>query len=158
MFSTTDLAWIVPASLAFVGLVFATGRWYSSVNSDRANFKEFMDEVRQDVKEILARLPPTPVTGSSPLQLTDFGERMSEWLDAPEWAKGVAVTVELPDQAEPFQLDEIARRYVHEQVHEAAIALIAKCAYEFGTEHGAVREVLRVVLRDELLKRADEAA
>ena len=40
------------ALAALVGLVFAIGRWVGEVNSDRKSFKEFMAEMRQDMRDI----------------------------------------------------------------------------------------------------------
>ena len=33
------------------------GYWVGQVNSDRKSLKEFMDEIRKDIKDILGRLP-----------------------------------------------------------------------------------------------------
>lgn len=156
MVGTTDLAWILPAAFVIVGVVFAAGRWYASVNADRADFKEFMKEVRQDIKEILNRMPPIPVAGDSPLRLTEFGEKMSEWMKATEWAKREAAKVRLMGDEEPFNIDSIAERYVRESIDGETDILMAKCAYEFGTDKEGVRSVLRVMLRDELLKRTGQ--
>lgn len=43
--------------VALVGAVFALGQWKGRVDADRASFKELMKEVRDDIKEILRRLP-----------------------------------------------------------------------------------------------------
>ena len=75
----TTLAWLIPSVIAGLaaigGGLFKAGGWFSNVNSDRKSFKEFMDEIRGDIKEILLRLPPLTVASSSPLRLTDFGEK-----------------------------------------------------------------------------------
>ena len=43
-----------------------------------------------DIKEIFKRLPPAPVAGSIPLQLTDFGKQIAENPEAFEWARQIA--------------------------------------------------------------------
>lgn len=50
----------LPAATAFtlVTALVGIGIWIGGVNSDRENFKEFMREVRDDIKTILSRLPP----------------------------------------------------------------------------------------------------
>ena len=155
MLSTGDLAWILPAIAAGIGFVFAAGKWHSSVNSDRDNFKEFMQEVRQDIKEILRRMPPVPVISDSPLRLTEFGEKLAGCLNATQWAEQVAPSVTVPDGAEPFRIDEIAERFVHAHLDEETRDTVARCAYEYGIDQEGVRGVLRVILRDELLKIAE---
>ncbi len=152
----TTLAWLIPSVIAGLaaigGGLFKAGGWFSNVNSDRKSFKEFMDEIRGDIKEILLRLPPPTVASSSPLRLTDFGEKISAWMEAGQWAKSVVPLLEAATDAEPFELDELAGKYVEDQLASEYRNLVAKCAYEFGLEQEGVLRVLRVVLRDELLK------
>ena len=155
--------WFIPSAvvalLAVAALIFKAGAWVSSVNSDREWFREFMNEIRADVKSILSRLPPSPVSGDSPLRLTEFGEKLAEWLDAEQWASGVAPSLEPTLRgAPPFKVDERAQEYVHEELGEPYGTRVAECAYEFGTTRDGVLEVLRVVLRDELLRRVGEPA
>ena len=75
------MTWIEGVSLggvvAVIGLVFAVGIWKGKVDSDRTNFKDFMKEVRDDIKTILSRLQTPEATRSSPLRLTDFGKDLS---------------------------------------------------------------------------------
>lgn len=92
---SSNLYWIVPLIIALtgalLGAVFAFGKWYGEVNHDRKSFKEFMNEVRDDIKEILKRMPdPSPVQSKSPIQLTDFGENKSNTILAVDWAKNEA--------------------------------------------------------------------
>ena len=67
------LAPIIVGSIFLITVLFKFAVWYSGMNTDRGNFREFMSEVRADIKEILRRMPPAPVAGDSPLKLTDFG-------------------------------------------------------------------------------------
>ena len=76
---------ILTVFLIVLGVFTSIGIWIGKVNSDRASFKDFMKEIRKDIKTILGRLPPGPVTGSSPLQLTDLGESISQTLEARNW-------------------------------------------------------------------------
>ena len=73
------------AIAAVVTAIGGIGYWIGQVNSDRKNFKTFMAEVRDDMAEIrkkfdtiLLRLPPRPVTGGSPLRLTDLGDEIAD--------------------------------------------------------------------------------
>lgn len=53
---TNPWVW-VDLLVALVGAVFALGQWKGRVDSDRASFKKLTKEVRDDIKEILRRLP-----------------------------------------------------------------------------------------------------
>ena len=70
---------IVTASLAVIIAVVKVIRWTATVDLKLDQFTAFTKEVRDDIKQILLRLPPVPVAGSSPLHLTDFGERMADF-------------------------------------------------------------------------------
>ena len=76
----SPLFWVVFLSLLSVaaGAIFAFGQWKGRVDSDRALFKELMAEVRNDIKEILRRLPSSTVAADSPFRLTDLGRSISE--------------------------------------------------------------------------------
>ena len=63
---------LMAAAIAMVVGIFAAGRWVGALNVDRAWFKEFMVEVRNDIKEILRRLPPATVAKASPRALTNL--------------------------------------------------------------------------------------
>ena len=60
---------LVAAPMA-AGAIFAFGQWKGRVDSDRALFKGLMAEVRNDIKQILRRLPSSTVAAHSPLRLT----------------------------------------------------------------------------------------
>lgn len=129
------------------------GEWKGGVDADIKNIKEFMKEIREDVKEIFDRLPPRAVTTESPLRLTDLGERIAVHLQARSWAGSLAPT--LSDEVggkQPFQIDEFANAYVHEMLDDDWNVKVASCAYEFGIDKDGVLSVLRIVLRDALLQ------
>ena len=72
----------IAALLAVIALIFKFSSWYGEVNSDRKRIINFMEEIRKDIKDILSRLPPSPTTNSSPIQLTELGIQISENIDA----------------------------------------------------------------------------
>ncbi len=151
-------------SLAILGVVYKVIRWMVSVDKDRefskdeakkdrATLREFMKEIRDDIKRIFERLPPAPVAGSSPFQLTDFGEQIAKKLNAHEWAAKLAP--ELIDDIQgkqPFEIDEFCGIYIQKELGKNMEKEVSKGAYKFGIEKEGVLSVLRVVLRDELLK------
>ena len=142
----------IVAALAIGALIFKAGGWYGRVNGDLDTFHEVLQEIRTDIKGILARLPPTPVAGDSPLKLTDFGEKIAQCLAADAWAtERAAVVASQVTGLQPFEIDAWCQKYVADDRDERMRQEIARCAYEFGIEHDGVRQVLRVVLRDALL-------
>lgn len=77
---------LVSAVVAIIAGTLKVGAWKGKVDADRQSFKEFMDEIRADIKKIFDRLPPATSTSASPLQLTDLGKDVSEFIEAKAWA------------------------------------------------------------------------
>ena len=81
MLGWLTLTALVALFIAVVSAIAKFTRWSAQVDSDRASFKKFMDqmldemkEARKDIKKILQRVPPEAFTASSsPAQLTDRG-------------------------------------------------------------------------------------
>ena len=142
------------AVIAFIGAVLKIGEWKGNVDSDRTSFKEFMEEVRKDIKNILKRLPVT--TGAdSPLSLTDIGERVSKQLKAIAWADRVSKKLEERCAGkEAYQIHEFCFEYVYNEFapDDEQEREIKMCAYENGIDRRAVLDVLAVELRDKLLE------
>ena len=153
---TNPLFWIAFLSLLSVaaGAIFAFGQWKGRVDSDRASFKGFMTEVRNDIKEILRRLPSHTLAGSSPLRLTNLGKSISEHLDAPSLAQ--ALTPLLQERIKgktPYEIQEMCFDYIRHEYKppDEVDTLIKTCAYDNGIDRGQVVDVLAVELRDRLL-------
>ena len=137
-----------------ITLVYRYGLWKGAVDSDREGFRNFMAEVRADIKEILTRLPPVPVTVNSPTILTNYGMKISDTVDAKAWAKAEAgKLITQVKGKEAFEIQNVAFQYANE--FEPSLDLLRKmsaCAFENGTELESVRKVMGVELRDVLLK------
>ena len=150
------VAWVAILSMlsVVVGGAFAFGTWKGKVDSDRASFEEFMKEVRDDIKEILGRLPSPTVTDASQLQLTDCGKSISERLGAVALAQGLAPRLQAQIEGKtPYEIQEKCFDYVrheHEPPDEVETR-IKTCAYDHGIKRGQVLDVLAVELRDKLL-------
>lgn len=80
----------ITLGITAITFAFKFGNWHGKVNSELASFREFINEVRADIKQILNRLPQTPTTSASPIRLTELGERISYRIDAKNWAKATA--------------------------------------------------------------------
>ena len=131
--------------------------WKGKVDSERKSFKEFMQEVRDDIKTILSRLPPAEATRTSPLRLTDFGRALSAGIAGPEWADRIADMV--ADQVvgmEAYEIQEFSFGYVENDLSptEEERRAMRRTAYEQGARIEQVRRVLAIELRDKLLTRA----
>lgn len=72
--------------------IFKVGSWHNSVNTDRENFKEFMEEVRKDLKELIKKISVISGTlnTNSPIELNEKGQTVSKELDVPDWARKIA--------------------------------------------------------------------
>jgi hypothetical protein len=76
-------------AVTLITFLFKFAAWKGSVDSDRRNFHEFMNEIRvdmreirNDIKRIFDRLPLETTGSSSPIGLTDLGESVSKEIDA----------------------------------------------------------------------------
>ena len=144
---------IVTASLAVIIAAVKVIRWTATVDLRLDQFTAFAKEVRDDIKQIFLRLPPVPVVSSSPLQLTDFGARMADFMKAKPWASDLAPSLRAEVVGKrAFEVDEFSRSFVYLRLNDDLKERVAACAYEFGVDRDDVLKVLRVVLRDELLR------
>ena len=148
------VAWVVA-----VTTIFGVGVWVGSVNSDRKNFKEFMQEVRTKLDRLLQRLPRQTLATGSPLQLTELGEEISEQLGALAIAKEAVQSV--LDEARgksAYQIQELSFVYFQQRYKPDPDLerRMQDCAFENGIQIGQIQEVFAVHLRDELLKELKE--
>lgn len=133
-FSLWTIGGMAAGGIALVLLVFGSGRWVGGVNADRTAFKQFMEEIRSDIEEVLSRLAPVTVARGSPVRLTDLGREISSALDVKAWASG--------------QADTLLERAWEMKEHEV---------YDLCTRHGIevekVQDVYTIELRDEPIER-----
>lgn len=95
------------------GIILKFGKWTGEVNSDRDRFNKFIKEVRDDIKTILSRIPPSVVVGSSPLRLTELGGKISKEIHAKEWAKEIANDlIESVKNKQPYEIQETCIQYI----------------------------------------------
>ncbi len=129
-------------------------RWEGAVDADRNHFKDFMKAVRRQLNEILATVSPEPlVSRSSPLRLTQGGEKLVEQLGGAAWARETAEGLAVETEGlEPFDIEDLAFAHANDL---KLPALMRKVAYDEGVPSAVVRQVLGIVLRDELIQRQD---
>ena len=160
---TNPLTYI--ATLAVLGaigrFIWATSRWTSGVDSnlkrvddDRSSIQSFMAEIRDDIKQIFIRLPPSVTQSASPATLTDYGKKIAETFGATAWAEELAprIVYKIAGKA-AFEVDEFCQNYLKTGLDTTQASEVTRVAYEFGIDSQKVLNVLRIVLRDELLKR-----
>ena len=140
--------------IAVITSAYKFGVWKGKVDNDRTSFREFMNEVRADIKLILTRLPPTTTTSASPIRLTELGERISNSIDAKNWA--IKTAQELVDETkdmDSFEIQDFSFKHAKAfDPDEALLENMREAPFESGIELSGVRNVLGVVLRDELLQ------
>jgi len=140
--------------LAAIGFAFKFGKWYGEVNTDRSNFKDFMNEVRTKLDRIFERLPPPPpLAPDSPIRLTDLGQCISRETGAEEWADGESQTIfDKTEGKDQFEIQTIAFEHALSFApSEELLARMRASAFDNGLELDGVRRVLGVVLRDRIL-------
>ena len=150
---------VILIAFAIVGGMLTFGKWMGSVDTDRKNFREFIVEMRNDIKEILHRLPKEYTPGS-PIRLTELGVAMSDTLGGKEWAAEIATRLSAEiENKEPYEIQELSSDYVHTKMvpDETQDAKIRQCAYEHGVKREQVLNVLAIELRDILLEKAGKS-
>ena len=143
----------VTVVIAVISFAYKYGKWQGEVDNDRNNFKEFMKEVRSDIKEILSRLPAKPTSSASPIRLTELGERISKKIDAKSWAKTVAQ--EMAGETEGKDSlkiqEESFKKAKNFKPNETLLKNMRDSAFQEGIDLDGIRDVLGVELRDQLL-------
>ena len=150
-----DTPLILVAFLAVGSVLVSIGVWVGNVNADRKSFKEFMDEVRNDIKKILARLPAPTIERGSPLRLTDLGRSVADDLDVGKWVVRVAPSlIARVKGKQPFEFQNVCFDYVRDEFEpdEEQLRKMQMSASENGIDLDAVLDVLAVELRDRLLE------
>ena len=120
--------------------------------------KDDIKEVRKNIEKIFQQLPSRVVYSGSPLQLTDFGKRISECLTSGLIADNLisAVRGRQKDKSS-YDIQELCFDYVKNEwkAPDEIESLIRECAYENGTDREQVLEVIAIELRDRLLSSPD---
>ena len=107
---------IITGTLAVVGVIWRFGVWMGAVNEHMSQVVKFMEEIRDDIKQIFRKLPNTPVSSQSPLQLTELGKSISEKLRGKEWAKNTAPKLMDKIRGKPaYEIQEFCFSYVARQ-------------------------------------------
>ena len=157
---TVNPSFIFVAVLTLAGILVKGGMWIGSVNADRKSFRKSLGdlahEIREDIKKILSRLPPAPISAGSPLRLTDFGRQIADQIKAEEWSRRLCASGALQKAVEeksPYEIQEFCLNYAQSELDydDLQLDLLRRCAFDSGSDVEAVKRVLGFVLRDRLL-------
>ena len=148
----SQVPWPV-VSVALGGLVWLI-YWADGMNEHRKTVATFKKEIRDDIKKIFERIPPPNTLGAaSPLGLSELGKKVAAHLDTSTWASQLAPT--LTDEISgkrAFEIDQFCEEYVDTRIDDQLRERVSVCAYDLGLTRPAVLAVLRVELRDELIR------
>lgn len=146
------------------GVVVAVGfAVWRLIHLDISKIGERIDRVNERIDRHIENHPRQATTGASPLRLTEFGEKLSEYMDAPNWAQEIAVRVPSSVKGDSnYRVQQYCFDYVRQRKYDPSPDFIRKmedCAFNHATTVEEVERALAVVLRDEILSwRATEPA
>lgn len=163
-----DNAIVIIAILGCIGALgtFATfmlkfglkvGEWKGSVDTDMNAFKTFMQEIKDDIKTILLRLPAPTRSHESPIKLTDLGKQIVEDVRPERWIERYAQEL-LPETMDRslYQIQELAFSFADEKLNQKLDASFIKeiedSAFRRGISVDEVMKALGVVLRDKIFQ------
>ena len=125
--------------------------------------REFMSQTRSDNTRILGILSSKNFTGSSsPINLTELGQRVSKELGVKEWSRMTAKTlyenVTIPKRE--FEIHQFSENYVHKEFKpdENLRIRIQELAYYHGVGDVVVLDVFTIELRNALLEHGNALA
>ncbi|MCY4186216.1 MAG: hypothetical protein OXC82_11790 [Rhodobacteraceae bacterium] len=154
------------------GLI-SIGIWIGNVNSDRNSFKEFMREIREDIKKLGKRLAKlsdditviktqkSVLKTGSLISLTEFGKKISEEIGAKDFAQKEAKEFFRLDAIQSKNVYDIQRfslEYIHIdfEPNEEYLSKMKEVSYKNGIPLGETKDVLAIELRDALLQMIKE--
>ncbi|MCY4129513.1 MAG: hypothetical protein OXG15_09785 [Gammaproteobacteria bacterium] len=146
-------------ALIAASMLIGVGVWVVKVETSQKNFRQFMEEIRNDIKEIFIRLPAKPLSETSQLALTDKGRKMLAEIEGERWALELATTLTgKVDDMDEYQIQEFCFGFVGSlDLTDEQDARIRKCAYENASDKEETLIVLAVELRDVLLEKIGKA-
>ncbi len=127
---------------------------FDAFNSRLETLEKLAVEFREDIKGLFFAIAPPPVGANSPIQLTEYGEKISSTVNVPEWAgKAAANLSDGVAGKEEFEIYDLCVEHVAEQFQadEDFTRMVKSGAYELGVEPEIVLKVFNVVLRDAVL-------
>ena len=138
--------WIL-AGLALIGAIgsciWRVSAWHANVNSDRENFKEFMERVEGKIDTLIGNIGrlidwqggPALERGS-PLKLSEVGQKILDALDIPAMAKELAPKVKPKVEGKvPYDIQEFCFTYIRDEYDLPPEAEKRIKEYVYGSGH-----------------------
>lgn len=145
--------------LSVIGGILTAGTWIGKVNTDRKTFRDFMNEVRGDIKKILNRLPASTIQRGSPLMLNELGKKVAECLEAHEMVNSIFDDAYQNAQGKPaFDVQQMCFDYVLKdwEPPDNFTERIKDCAYKHGIDRKQTMNVIAIQLRDRILEKREK--
>lgn len=145
--------------LAIVVIVIATS-WITKVNASRSTLNNFIEEIRADIKKILADIPPRMMTSQSPIKLSELGSKIAEEIQIDTWVSEWAESLlERVKNKSPYEIQEFCFQYAQEEFPaelkkepNSIYDQLELAAFQNGLQLTHILEVVGVVLRDKVLE------
>ena len=135
--------------------VWKMSSWITSINLRLKFLEEAAKEFRVDIKKLFTGISPSPIASQSPVQLTEYGEKISRTVNVKQWAKREASNlIEEVRGKEEFEIYDLCIHYVSKQFTETPefTKIVKSGAYQLGTDPETVLKVFNVVLRDAVIE------
>ena len=130
------------------------------IKRDQQSIERFMKLVRSDIEAIVSRPESAVAKTNSPAQLAELGVKIAERLDARDWARQVAhgLLADVRDK-ERIGIEEGGTEAVNMIVFDRKWKRrVRRTRFEFRVDRTAVLHVMRVVLKDQVMRLASERA
>ena len=153
---------LVGAFVALATVIFYVGKWVGGINAFKSGAIGLLNDIRNDVRTLLDRVPAVHIARGSPLRLTELGKSVSRALDAPAWMASLATELadRVGESSSPYDIQEFCLAYMRDEFDTTAEQMerIKQCAYDSGLETQHVLEILAIELRDKLLAQPEASA
>ena len=151
------LAVAIPGIIAFGGAMY----WAGGVNTDVSALKEAVKLIREDIKDILSRLPSDGLNKTSPVHLTELGKEIVAEFEEFNWmVPAIDTSWDFVSQKSSYEIQEycINLMTVQYSPSSAMDVKIYDCAFKYGMTRRQVLEILAIALRDKMLERLQFSA
>ena len=152
--------WLLAGTaVAIITVIFYIGKWVGDINAFKSGavgkVVDLLEEIRDEIRTLLDRVPAVHIARGSPLRLTDLGRNVSDALDAQAWMATLAAELGqlTAEDMSPYDVQEFCFSYMREDFAPTLEQSdrIKACAYDNGLGEQDVLEILAIELRDTLL-------
>ena len=146
----------VPTVVGMIWLARWSGKldgWVKEIDGFKADTKDALNRIHDDIKKILASQPRNVLAGTSPVRLTDLGKEVSKSVTAAVWAEKEASKLAGDLQGKTaYEVQEYCFGYMKEcELAPDDDRAAKECAFEHGIKLEQVLDVFAIELRDRLL-------